>query len=229
MLYTVNQRTPIEKFLDSVISQTRVEVIDGKKVAVKRYSTAISVKWFFIVNSFRSYPFVALGKERMRRELDFMLERWRDLEVPRVLDFDLEEEVVIRQYIEASNEEIYYELGKGLRVIHNAGYVMGDTKPSNFIVTRRRVYVIDAEQAIRQENEEYRAWDVLVILMFMSYRYINNLKSYLSAARALLTGYEVEPTVLRNLFNMKFLGLISLFPPLHLMELRKLLSELGQA
>ncbi|BCU68438.1 hypothetical protein HS7_18750 [Sulfolobales archaeon HS-7] len=214
---------PINKIMNSMVSQVKVEEFHGKKVVTKRYDSATSVKWYFITNAFRAYPFVAEGKERMKREMDFLTSRL-SIAKPVVYDFDMKNLVLYREYIYGGQIENFYKLGKTLSKVHNDGYVLGDTKISNFLESKGEVYIIDAEQAIRNENEGFFAWDLLIAILFISYRNFSNLRAFRLELREFLEGYEPSPKVLPLIFSVKNLNVLSLFPVFHLLELRRFIQ-----
>ncbi|MEM1599982.1 MAG: serine/threonine protein kinase, partial [Sulfolobaceae archaeon] len=155
------------------------------------------IKWYFISAFFWNYPYVADPKERLKREINFFLERFSDsIIMPKLIDIDLKELCIIREFIKG--EEIGVDnigiVGKGLREIHDAGYVLGDTKISNFVVVNDKLAVIDAEQSLKSTDSYYRAWDLLVLFLFLSYK-ISNLNQFQLMARKFLEEYEVDKSV----------------------------------
>ncbi|MEM4082994.1 MAG: serine/threonine protein kinase [Saccharolobus sp.] len=211
----------------SYYSQSRIiRKYDGTYVQ-KCYMSIFGIKWYFISAFFWNYPYVADPKERLKREINFFLERFSDsIIMPKLIDIDLKELCIIREFIKG--EEIDVDnigiVGKGLREIHDAGYVLGDTKISNFVVVNDKLAVIDAEQSLKSTDSYYRAWDLLVLFLFLSYK-ISNLNQFQLMARKFLEEYEVDKSVVGDFFNIKNINLMGLYPPTHIYVLKNLMSN----
>lgn len=220
-------RDQIINFINTAVSQARVEVLeDNFRIVVKRYGGPTSLKWYILANAFRAYPFVTSGKDRMSREVEFFTFMYGKIPVPRVIDFDLEDEVLVREYIEGEKVTDPTPVGSLMRRIHGYGYVLGDTKTSNFLLSSGEAFVIDAEQAMVTSLPEHRAWDILVYLFFLALDNINSLREYGTILDDFFRSYSPDHSVTSNLLNMRNFALISIFPPLHLAEVRRVIGTL---
>ncbi|AWR94896.1 serine/threonine protein kinase [Acidianus brierleyi] len=218
----------IENIFRTFYTQSKIVRYDGNKYVKKCYGSNVSLKWFFITPLFRSYPYVADPNERMRREIDFLTNPWKGISVPRLIDFDFSENCIVREFIEGkipATIQDFKLLGKTLRNIHDSGFAMGDTKFENFLINDS-VYVIDAEQAIKTDSKEYRAWDLAVFVLFLSYKFLYEIGEYENILREFLISYSPTKEELLYINNLKNIALLSLFPPLHLNILKKTIGEL---
>ncbi|MCH4814542.1 MAG: serine/threonine protein kinase [Saccharolobus sp.] len=210
-------------------SQSRIIKKDEKIYVQKCYMTIFGIKWYFISTFFWNYPYVADPKERFVRELDFFLDNtWKDIViVPKLIDIDAKELCITREFIEGNeiNEENIEIVAKGLREIHEVGYVLGDTKISNFvIVNRSKLAVIDAEQSFKSNNVYYRAWDLVVFFLFLSYKMVN-INHFQEVAKRFLDEYMPDKSIAKEFFDIKNINLMGLYPPTHLYILKNLMSN----
>jgi tRNA A-37 threonylcarbamoyl transferase component Bud32 len=214
--------------IKSPYSQSRIIKKDDEVYVQKCYMTIFGIKWYFISSFFWNYPFVGDPKERFTREVDFFLERWstNNIIVPKLIDIDFKELCITREFIEGEevNEDNIEVVGKGLRDIHESGYVLGDTKLSNFVVVRNRLGIIDAEQSLKSNNPYYKAWDLLVLFLFLSYKIVN-LNNFSDAVRKFLNEYNPDKSIVREIFNIKNINLMSFYPPTHLYVLKNLMTN----
>ena len=159
-----------------VLEQVRVVERNGIKVVVKEFADLPSMKWAISLPFRPLYPFALKAGERLRRELEFLTSPHEWIRTPKVLGVDFERKVLEREYVEGTPlselepRDAAGMLGRILAAIHGEGWVLGDTKPSNFIVYSESedvVYVLDAEQSLRSHNELYMSWDVVAALMFL--------------------------------------------------------------
>ncbi|ABP95763.1 MULTISPECIES: serine/threonine protein kinase [Metallosphaera] len=217
----------IEDAIRVLYAQTKVLETQGQKYVVKCYDSSVALKWYFISSMFRPFPYVANPLTRMSREMEFMTYPWKNLKVPKIIDFDIKEKCVIREFIEGKipeEENDFINLGVVLREIHDNGFVMGDTKFENFLINDS-IYVIDAEEAIMSDEPELRAWDILVYFLFVAYKYIQDLKGFENIVHGFLDLYKPSREVALNAMSLRNVQLLSLFPPIHLGILRKIISE----
>jgi Kae1-associated kinase Bud32 len=218
------------KGISTIISQSRIVREGNNEYIIKYYDSIVSLKWFFVVSAFRVYPYVSNPKERMKRELEFFTYRWdgKVVNVPKIVDFDIDRLFIIREYLEGrtpKTEKDIELISKLLRKIHDNGFVLGDTKLENFIITKNKAYVIDAEQSIKSEKDEYKGWDLLVFFLFLASSNIHDVKKFEALANAFLKKYEPPTSVIKNIFNVRNTFLLSFFPILHLEVLRKITAE----
>ncbi|WP_252896520.1 serine/threonine protein kinase [Metallosphaera hakonensis] len=187
-----------------------------------------SAEWYFISSMFRPFPYVASATTRMSRELEFMTYPWRKIKVPKIIDFDVKDKCVIREFVDGKppeTEEELISIGIALREIHDNRFVMGDTKFENFLINEG-VYVIDAEEAIVSTEPALRGWDILVFFLFVSYKYIQDLKTFEKVLLGFLETYGASRDIATHIVSLRNVQLLSLFPPLHLTTVRKITSEL---
>ncbi len=218
----------LEDAIKSLYLQSKLVKLDEKEYVIKCYSTSAGIKWYFISSFFRSYPYASDPKERMNREIDFFTRPWKEIGIPKIIDMDYDTNCIMRDYIKGrpiEREDDFVMLGKTFRIIHENGIALGDTKIENFIVNDK-IYVIDAEQAIQTSDERYFAWDILVFLLFLSYKYINDLKSFEKMTRIFLNSYNPTQKEISYLLDVRNIGLLTLFLPISLNLIKKITAEL---
>jgi tRNA A-37 threonylcarbamoyl transferase component Bud32 len=161
--------------LDSLVAQSEVREEGGVRVVVKRFTKEVGLlKWLPPAVFLRaSYPYALSPRERFGREVRFMtFQGWEGFRVPRVLSFDEEELVIVREYVDGryldcGRVEDVARLGSVLAESHRKGFSLGDVKPTNFLVSGGSTYVIDAEQST-QFREELGSWDIAVATFFIA-------------------------------------------------------------
>ena len=152
-----------------VLSQTRIMSSPDGKYVEKRYNGTGSIKWLLSPPFRMFYPFVALPESRLEREVGF-LESDSDIKKPKLYSCDRENRLIKREYIDGKQDcRDGVSVGEALSSIHGTGYVLGDTKLSNFLSNDAGCYVIDAEQAIKSDKKKYRVWDATFALVSSSY------------------------------------------------------------
>lgn len=177
-----------------MLDQSVIVHINGRKAVRKRYGEVRGlIKWviagFPLVQLL--YPFDTDPWVRMAREFRFFSSPPKGVKVPKVLELDPKKIEIVREYVEGreiscNSLEDSSALGELLAIIHEAGYCLGDTKPSNFLISGDEIYVIDAEQATAECVEErYKLWDLLFHLFALSYARPN-------APRETLNAYSEE-------------------------------------
>ncbi|MFP3203934.1 MAG: serine/threonine protein kinase [Metallosphaera yellowstonensis] len=217
----------IENVLRSLYLQSKVIEDGGKKYVVKCYGSNVGLKWYFISSVFRSFPYVASPKARMSREIDFMTYTWKKVRVPTIVDLDTDEKCIVREYIDGripNSVEDFVEVAHVLREIHEEDFALGDTKYENFLINNG-VWVIDAEEAVRTQENELKAWDLLVYFLFISYKFIQDVRSFERVVKEFLSIYVPDREVVLKALSLRNVQLLSMFPPLHLTILRKAMSE----
>ncbi|EZQ06894.1 serine/threonine protein kinase [Candidatus Acidianus copahuensis] len=209
--------------------QSKIVKIGDSKYVLKCYSANAGIKWYFISSLFsRSYPYSADPLLRMRREVDFLTFPWKKITVPKLIDIDYYTNCIIREFSEGrepSTTDDFYGIGYGLRAIHDNEFVMGDTKLENFLLSNEKTSVIDAEQAIKSNNVEYKSWDILVFSLFLAYKYMNDLKGFDEMMLSFLRGYGPSSEITKNIISLRNLNLLSFFPAFHLNNLKKLIHN----
>ncbi|BBD72540.1 hypothetical protein HS1genome_0929 [Sulfodiicoccus acidiphilus] len=219
--------TTLERLIRETYSQSRVSTVGGVKVIIKNYSSPYSIKWYFITTAFFTYPYVADPKKRLSRELDFLLTNWKGFSTPKVIDFDLDEPSLTREFLEGREPEAedMKLLGRGLREIHDRGVVMGDTKVENFLISEERLYVIDAEQSTSSDSSELKAWDLLVLFLFTAYKYFNDLDQFERGVQLFVDAYQPTSDVSKLVFSAKNAFLLAFMPILHGRAVQRILNS----
>ncbi|MHC1563712.1 MAG: hypothetical protein ACXQTF_00095 [Candidatus Hecatellaceae archaeon] len=149
-----------------VLDQTVVVEKNGVKLAVKRFSDLPGLKWLLSLPFKPLYPFTLSACERLKREYTFFKEEHEKFKTPRVYLVDWKEKTLEREFIEGvklSSMDVVEAAGvlaSTLAWLHGEGWCLGDSKPSNFILKNGTVYIIDGEQTIRNNSENYRIWDL---------------------------------------------------------------------
>lgn len=217
-------------FIEDAIKQIHIVEENGKKYVIKYYSVEPGlVKWFIIKSlslPLQIYPYVTNPKDRMSREIIFFNKRPGSIRAPRIIDVDWNNFLIKREYIEgeifkpSANHVEYVELACIMAKIHRAGYALGDSKYTNFIVSRHsRIYIVDAEQAIETNNEIHYSWDLIVFTITILYSYgvlkdpenlYNRLRSFYSSY---IDYYSVDP-VANIIDKIKLRTVFSILVPL---------------
>lgn len=171
--------------IDSLLGQIEIIEWRGLKAVRKRFSSEIGlIKWLPPSLLYKSsYPFAILPAERFKRELNFFsLGDGSWYKVPRIYEVNGEELVIIREYV--YGRTLTYDLStckllaKVLAEVHLKGLVLGDVKQSNFLLNNDVIYIIDAEQAITAPSAELAGWDLMLTLLFASYKYVIDSRSF---------------------------------------------------
>ncbi|MDE1853000.1 MAG: hypothetical protein KGI38_04530 [Thaumarchaeota archaeon] len=173
-----------EKDIGEPYSTTRVLTFRGltkeKSVVVKNYTDVRSLKWALLgvwastANKFSTAPI-----SRMDREYGMTLNlRSRGVLVPPVVAVAPAERILVKEFIggDALSAVINGFLrgrdegipsvsayGSLMASIHSGGIALGDTKPSNVIISRDGLYLTDLEQATPGGDQ---AWDVAEFLYY---------------------------------------------------------------
>ncbi|HIE55180.1 MAG TPA: hypothetical protein EYP90_08380, partial [Chromatiaceae bacterium] len=118
--------------------------------------------------------------------------------VPSIYSVDWVNKVLIREYIEGTPlsditrkkkkelSEISYKAGVFLASIHSIGITLGDSRPSNIILSNGHLIPVDLEQS---SNTIPPAWDIAEFLSFMSMDLLFRIKESLNAAKNFAEGY----------------------------------------
>jgi len=228
------QRT-LSTIFNSLVSQIRIVEREGRKIVVKDYSKPMGlIKWMITLLPPIStyYPFETDPLERMVRETRFFENPPKHVGVPRVLKVEPRELIMEREFVEGqtyydSPKENSYLIGKTLGEVHRQGYCLGDTKPDNFVlVPNDKVYIVDAEQSLLEcEFEEYKTWDVMVLLVFLYLvEPIQTTSTYRELVRRALRGYteryEIKATLARHLMPVTYV-----LPITHALVFRRSVME----
>ncbi len=149
-----------------------------KSIIVKRYLTPATAKWIIAAGAaLPIYPYRLTPRSRLEAEyiaVSSMLDL--GLPVPQPILVDPRGLKAAYEYIEGtplhqiiSKDPVppaMASAGALLAEVHKKGWVVGDANPSNFIVGRERVYLVDLEQAMQASSLRYRAWDLAVLVYY---------------------------------------------------------------
>ena len=145
------------------------------RVAVKRYQDVKGMKWGVLnLWSLKNANFTASPVERIFRGVPGIEGAKKfGLFTAEVLAVFLDQRMLVTRFIEGrdlstlesdylngDSEDLspFAKFGKALATMHNNGYCMGDTKPSNVILSQdSKIYFTDLEQAQPNGN---KTWDV---------------------------------------------------------------------
>lgn len=210
-----------------VLSQVLIQEERDRKIIKKKYNGFNSYKWILSPLFQLFYPFAALSKSRLERELEFLNSN-NDIKKPKVYSFDLSNKELNREYVDGKVD--YCEgskLGKLFSDIHKEGYSLGDSKLDNFICNSEGAYIIDSEQAIKTNKERYRYWDVsLLILSAAYYNYSNK-----SGFKGFLDGFSKEYKYWQDYQKKAIKGVYSLLfifmPVQHIPSLKSALYKVN--
>ena len=158
-----------------VLEQVKIVDKEYGKVIVKKFLDLSSLKWLISLPFKPFYPFTLLAEERLKREHEFFTSNHSNFKTPKVYFVDWKGKTLEREFIEGEKLsevdiiEATENLAKTLANIHKEGWCLGDSKPSNFIRSCKEIYVVDGEQAIRSFNKSYMVWDLVILLLFLSF------------------------------------------------------------
>ncbi len=191
-------------------------------VAVKKYTDVKSMKWI-IVNlwSLKNTNFSLSPIERLTREYGALCDfKKLGVRTPAIIALFLSERILVTEYITGKNlsdiESNFLEngsedlrpvrlFGEALARIHNCGFCMGDSKPSNAIMSdsSNEIYLVDLEQVHPSGNV---VWDVAE---FIYYSTMFTLKE--DRARkivdAFVSGYQsktTNPTIVKSAAALRY-------------------------
>ena len=192
-----------------VLSQVLIQEEKDRKIIKKKYNSFNSYKWLFSPLLQLFYPFAALSKSRLERELEF-LNSSNDIKKPKIYSVDLHNKELNREYIDGKVD--YCEgskLGKLFSEIHKDGYSLGDSKLDNFICNSEGAYIIDSEQAIKTQKKRYKYWDVsLLILSAAYYNYSNKtgFKQFLDGfSKEYIYWQDYQKRAIKGMYSLLFL------------------------
>ena len=192
-----------------VLSQVLIQEEKDRKIIKKKYNSFNSYKWLFSPLLQLFYPFAALSKSRLERELEFLNSN-NDIKKPKIYSFDLNNKELNREYVDGKVD--YCEgskLGKLFSEIHREGYSLGDSKLDNFICNSEGAYIIDSEQAIKTQKKRYKYWDVsLLILSAAYYNYSNKtgFKQFLDGfSKEYIYWQDYQKRAIKGMYSLLFL------------------------
>ena len=164
--------------IDKLVNVARKYVFtSGEKVCevvVKRFKDPRNIKWAVLaLATLADIRFEVLPLKRMANEYRMVLEfRRAGFNVPKIHAVDLDRIQLITEYIVGENVgklikdgkiEHLIKVGEEIGRLHSIGYVLGDAKPDNMIISEDRIYFTDLEQA--KVNGD-RVWDIVEFLNY---------------------------------------------------------------
>jgi len=199
---------------------------DGNKnkitIAVKRFKDVKGMKWGVLsLWSLKNANFTANPTERLYREFRASHElRSFGLATPEVIAVFLRQRMTVTrfvsgkdlskiesEYLNGSSEDVapLFQFGRDLAIMHNHGYCMGDTKPSNAILSDEdsRIYFADLEQAHPDGN---KTWDVAEFIYY-SVRFTLKEDRARKLVNSFVQGYlskAEDPSILENTATLRY-------------------------
>jgi len=151
-------------------------------IAIKRFKDIKGMKWGVLnLWSLKNANFTVNPSERLYREYRASRELRRfGLSTPEFIAVFLAQKMSVTKfirgrdlskiesvYLDGASEELapIFAFGRDLAVMHNNGYCMGDTKPSNAIHCEddSKIYFVDLEQALPEGN---KTWDLAEFIYY---------------------------------------------------------------
>ncbi len=197
---------------------------DGEKkitIAVKNFKNIRSLKWAFLnlwalpTKWFEMSPITRLGREyvamRKLREIG--------LNTPKIISIVLNKRILVTSFIEGMNlGKIIKDLldgrdvdkspismyGESMGYAHKNGYSLGDTKPSNAILSHGKIFLTDLEQASEHGD---KAWDI-ALFIYYSNKLTLNVSGARTITRDFLKGYLKMGSVdvVKEALNLDYLA-----------------------
>ncbi len=167
---------PLGEFYNSAGIYSLEDSRARETVVIKRYQDVKGFKWGVLnLWSLKNANFTVDPTERIYREYRGSRDlRKFGLHTPRVVAVFLDQKILATCFIPGKDlstlESDYFngdtkdlspfeKFGRALATLHNNGYCLGDTKPSNAILSEQKseIYFTDLEQAVPDGN---KVWDV---------------------------------------------------------------------
>ncbi len=177
--------TTEERGIGEVYSTTSVLTISGSgktlRFVVKRFSDVRAIKWVLLsIWAATSRKFTMSPLSRMHREYkaSLLLKNF-GIDVPEIVAVSVEGRTIVKEYIEGitladyirkcederKNPELVRSYGELLARVHRCSIAVGDTKPSNVLISNEKLYLTDLEQA--SQDGDY-SWDIAEFLYYTS-------------------------------------------------------------
>ena len=152
------------------------------KFVVKRFADIKAVKWVALnIWALMSKRFDMNPISRLSREYS-SLKKFRELglNTPKVLLVAFNQKILVTEFIEGSDLggiiskvfngekdmlKFIKSYGEELGKVHRSGYTLGDTKPSNSILSKDKIFLIDLEQATKNGDT---GWDIAEFIYYSS-------------------------------------------------------------
>ena len=155
-----------------------------KKMIVKSFDNWVGLKWFPLsLWTIGLRKFSKIGRKRLANEYFMNIDlKKHNFWVPEIYCLDWDRGLLLEEYVEGINidsvvrritrtcratskeEEIMERVGSLLGNLHRQGFMLGDCKPENMILSRDdHLFIVDLEQASKVTDP---AWDIAVFLYF---------------------------------------------------------------
>ncbi len=192
--------------LGEVYSVTKVYCVnDGDKLVkftVKNFADLKALKWVVLnIWAVLSKRFDMGQTSRLQREYSALRHlRGLGFKTPKILAVALDQRLLVTEYIEGADVgqllpralsgdeqamsavQLY---GEALGKVHEKGYTLGDTKPSNTIFSNGEIYLVDLEQAA---NNGDCGWDIAEFIYYSSKLTVDE-EAVRRLAKEFLNGY----------------------------------------
>lgn len=110
-----------------------------------------------------------IAADRIKREVDILVEAKKAIEVPYVFSVDLSQRSFLMEYIDGTRLKECKDIpskakvvGACVRRLHELGIIHGDLTTSNIILKKKTPYFIDFGLAAKSKRTEDTAMDLLV-------------------------------------------------------------------
>ena len=215
-------RAPLGEFYNAANFCTFKDALKTQELAVKKFNDIKGMKWGVLnIWSLRAAKFSTNAMERLSREYKAKREIVKfGLNTPRVVAVFLSERMMITEFVRGTDlsriETSYLDgetedcepisrFGRHLALLHNNGYCMGDTKPSNAILseTDGKIYFTDLEQALPGGN---KIWDVAEFIYY-SARFTLKEERARKLVNAFVDGYlgaADDKSVVRRVLDIRY-------------------------
>lgn len=191
------------------------------RIAVKRYQDVKGMKWGVLnIWSLNNANFTIDPMQRMFREyIAYRQLPEFGLHTPEIVAVFLDQKILVTKFVDGrdlskheteylnneSDNLIPFKLfGRALGVMHNNDYCMGDTKPSNAILSDdSKIFFADLEQAQRHGN---KIWD-LAEFIYYSARFTLKEERLRKIIEAFVKGYESSahnPSIIANAAGFRY-------------------------
>lgn len=158
------------------------------KFIVKKFSDLKAVKWIVLnIWSMMSKRFDMNPLSRLYNEYT-SLKKLREigLNTPKVLVVALDKRILVTEFIEGQDmgkiiskvlngekdkQKFINLYGEELGKVHRSGYTLGDTKPSNAILSKDKIFLVDLEQTYKDGDT---GWDIAEFIYYSSKLTLND-------------------------------------------------------
>jgi len=191
----------------------------SERFVVKHFASIKAVKWAAMnvwvagVKRFHVDPSTRLSREyTAMRHIKTL-----GVDAPEILAIALDKRLLITRYIEgemlsdiidsvlqnkSNDTSAITQFGKALCKLHGNGCTVGDTKPSNMLLSNGRIYFTDLEQFAFSDD---KPWDVICFIYY-AIKFTSNGEGARKVVRAFLDGYmqDRNVSVIKMALSKKF-------------------------